>query len=64
MRKLKRRKWSDLTPGEQMVFDSVVKKVTQDYLQKLKNHEIELPKDLKPLKERSRLKDLFHIKFK
>ena len=62
MRKIKRRKWSDLTPGEQIVFNSVVKSML---LRDIKNHKIEMPpKDLKPLKERSRLKDLFHIKFK
>ena len=64
MRKIKRRKWSDLTPGEQMVFDSVVTKMTQDYFQKLKNHEIELPKNPRPLTKRGILKDLFHIKLK
>ena len=62
MRKIKRHKWSDLTPGEQIVFNSVVKSIL---LRDIKNHKIEMPpKDLKPLKERSRLKDLFHIKFK
>jgi hypothetical protein len=62
MRKIKRHKWSDLTPGEQIVFNSVVKSIL---LRDIKNHKIEVPpKDLKLLKERSRLKDLFHIKFK
>ena len=52
MRKIKRRKWSDLTPGEQIVFNSVVKSML---LRDIKNHKIEMPpKDLKPLKERSR----------
>ena len=62
MRKIKRKKWSDLTPGEQIVVNTVAKSILLDAI---KNHKIEVPpKDLKPLKERSRLKDLFHIKLK
>ena len=62
MRKIKRRKWSDLTPQEELVANMLAKSIL---LEDIKNHKIEMPpKDLKPLKERSRLKDLFHIKFK
>ena len=54
----------EFSPEKQIVINSVVKKMTQDYFQKLKNHEIELPKNPRPLTKRSILKDLFHIKLK
>ena len=40
MRKIKRKKWSDLTPGEQIVVNTVAKSILLDAI---KNHKIEVP---------------------
>lgn len=62
MRKIKRQKWSDLTPGEQIVVNTVAKSILLDAI---KNHKIEVPpKNPRPLTKRGILKDLFHIKLK
>ena len=62
MRKIKRQKWSDLTPQEELVANMLAKSIL---LEDIKNHKREVPpKDLKPLTKRGILNDLFHIKLK
>ena len=62
MRKIKRHKWSDLTPQEELVANMLAKSIL---LEDIKNHKIEVPpKNPRPLTKRSILKDLFHIKLK